>query len=362
MTLDRLWQLDATTATSNSNYAGANIAENCFPSGINNALRHLGLMVARDLAFQASAISASVSTNIVTATSGLVVPIVGSAAINSFGVVPGEQPSAAVLRILQFSSSASLSHGGSIFLNGAASRRTQPGDIGGYIHAGSGDVWHEIFFSRSDGTVLTNSLSVTTITNRSMSTSAISTVTLNAASASITTLSLTGVASVSASVGDFTILRVGGHGTLAQRYVRTYTAFTTISATSAIPSDNTIPQITEGEELASITITPVNANSILYARAEFFGGGSGVNVLATMAMFIDSNANAVAAASQGAAGSSVTMAFPLTHAVTASTTTQRVYHLRAGPDTGHITTNGLNSGRLYGGVGGIKFIVEEMLP
>jgi hypothetical protein len=70
MTLDRLWQLDATNATSNSNFAGANIAENCAPSGINNALRALGVMVARDLAFQATAISSSVSTNIVTSSTG----------------------------------------------------------------------------------------------------------------------------------------------------------------------------------------------------------------------------------------------------------------------------------------------------
>lgn len=188
MTLDRLWQLDATNPTSNSNYAGANIQENCAPSGINNALRALGQMVTRELAFQASAISASVSTNIVTSSTGLLVPIVGANAINSFGVVPGEQPSAAVLRFLQFSSSASLSHGGSIRLLGQASRKTQPGDIGGYIHVGSGDTWHEFLWSRAadaDGNFASLSASVAAFT------------TLNAASASVSHVTAT---TISASV------------------------------------------------------------------------------------------------------------------------------------------------------------------
>jgi hypothetical protein len=362
MTLDRLWQLDATNATSNSNFAGANIAENCAPSGINNALRALGVMVTRELAFQAAAISASVSTNIVTSSTGLYVPIVGAGAINSFGLVPGEQPDAAVLRFLHFSSSASISHGGSIFLPGGASIKTQPGDVLGLLHEGSSDQWRAFLYSRSDGTILTNSLSVTTITNRSLSTSAISTVTLNAASASITTLSLTAIASVSASSGKFTDLTVGGHGVLVQRRMQRYTAFTSISASQAIPGDDTIPQISEGLELLSITFTPTNAASIIRIAANWFGGASGVNVNATMAVFQDATANALAAASLGSPGSANTTAFMLEYFTSASNTTQRVYHLRAGPDGGVIYTNGLGGGRLFGGAAGINMTVEEMAP
>ena len=126
MALDTLFKLDPTSAVSNSNYAGANIAENCAPSGINNALRALGQMVAQQLCYQSSAISASVSTNIATTSTGLFMGITGANAINSLGTVPGEQASAAVLRILQFSSSASLSHGTALRLIGGASRKTQP--------------------------------------------------------------------------------------------------------------------------------------------------------------------------------------------------------------------------------------------
>jgi hypothetical protein len=364
MTLDRLWQLDATTATSNSNYAGANIAENCAPSGINNAVRHLGLMMARDLCFQAAAISSSVSTNIVTSSTGLYVPITGANAINSFGVVPGEQPSAAVLRILEFSSSASLSHGGSIFLTGGASRKTQPGDIGMYIHEGSGDQWREVMFSRATGSLPMDSLSVTTITNRSLSTSAISTVTLNAASASMTTIGisiLNSMTSLSSSVGNFTLLKVGGHGTIAQVVSDTEVTYTTLG--TLLPYDNTIPQNTEGDEVLSVAITPINASSILRIRAVLnVGGGSGD--VTSAALFVDTTANALAAASMQNASTAAGMyTLYLEHEVTAGSTTARTYKIRAGSDSAtDAFLNGNTLGRKFGGVAVSSLTVTEVLP
>src|SRR5688572_28632630 len=161
MGLDRIWQLDVASPNSNSNYQSSNIAESCQPSGLNNALRALGSMVAREIAFKAAAISASVSTNIVTSSTGLYIPVTGSAAINSLGVVPGEFPDAAVFRFLEFSSSASLSHGPALRLTGGESRKTQPGDIGGYIHTGTGDSWVELFYHRAaSGGLTADSLSV----------------------------------------------------------------------------------------------------------------------------------------------------------------------------------------------------------
>jgi hypothetical protein len=364
VTLDRLWQLDATNAASNSNFAGANIAENCAPSGINNALRALGVMAARELAFQAAAISASVSTNIVTSSTGLFVPISGANAINSFGVVPGEQPSAAVFRFLQFSSSASLSHGGSIFLEGGASRRTQPGDIGGYIHAGSGDTWFELFYNRATGSLPMDSLSVTTITNRSMSTSAISTVTLNAVSASITGLAFTTInaTSVSASVGAFGILKYGSTQ-LSEVYVQTKTASSAASASTAttIPFDTSIPQNSEGANIFSVSITPRNASSIIEIEGVLYmeaANGAGVELIA--ALFLDNAASAIFAASTEAVSNGV-VALPFTHEHTASTTSEHIYALRYGADTGSARLN-TGSGNNLGGVMRSWLRVKERLP
>jgi hypothetical protein len=363
VTLDRLWQLDSTNAASNSNFAGANIAENCAPSGINNALRALGVMVARELAFQAAAISASVSTNIVTATTGLYVPITGANAITSFGVIPGEQPDAAVFRFLQFSSSASISHGGSIFLTGGASRRTQPGDVMGVIHEGSGDQWRELFYTRATGSLPMDSLSVTTITNRSMSTSAISTVTLNAASASITAIGITAlnsVNSISASVGNFTLLKVGGHGTVAQAVRDTDATYVTCG--TSMPVDNSIPQITEGDEVLSVAITPVNASSTLEITAMLnIGASTTMNV--GIGLFVDATAAAIQATSQRVEGAVSMSSVPLRHTVSAGSTTARTYRIRIGPDAGgNAFLNGDGGARQFGGVAISSLTVKEILP
>jgi hypothetical protein len=365
MALDALFKLDPTGPTSNSNYAGANIAENCAPSGINNALRALGQFTAQQLCYQSAAISASVSTNIATTSTGLFMGITGPNAINSFGVVPGEQPSAAVIRFLQFSSSASLSHGGSILLQGGVSRRTQPGDIGGYIHSGSSDVWYEFLYRSADGALAAsgNSISVTTITNRSMSTSAISTVTLNAASASITTIGITALSSlnsVSASVGEFTLLSAGGRPVTLFHGRATNAAYTTLG--TILPLDDSIPQITEGVEVLSITVTPTNAASVLQIDMQLHLGG-GLSDLTGAALFIDATAGALAAAAICNGNTAQINTLNFSHIVSASNTTQRVYHVRAGSEAAaDAFLNGDTSTRLYGGTLISSIKVTEFLP
>ena len=144
MALNNPFELDPTGPTSNSNYGGANIKEGCAPSGINNALRHLGTMIAAATAYKSPSMSASVSCNIAAVTTGLVVPIVGTGPINSFGTVPGANPAAAVMRLLQFQTSCSISSGTAIILRGGISRKTKPGEILAVFHDhATADVWRE---------------------------------------------------------------------------------------------------------------------------------------------------------------------------------------------------------------------------
>lgn len=352
MTLDRLWQLDATNPLSNSNFAGANIAENCAPSGINNALRALGVIVARDLAFQASAVSSSVSTNIVTSTTGLYIPITGANAINSFGTVPNEQPSAAVLRVLHFSSSASISHGSSIFLPGGQSIKTQPGDVLGVIHEGSSDQWRGLFYSRAGSAgLIQDSLSVTTITNRSLSTSAISTVTLNAASASITTIGidvLNSLTSISSSVGSFGILKYGSTR-LSEVYIQSVSVNSAASASTSsnIPFDNSAPQSSEGANLFSLSITPRNSSSILEIEGllHVSHATTGVDLLA--ALFLDNAASAIASFTIEATANDASQ-IKIYHEHTASTTSEHVYAMRFGAESGSMLVNHGAGGNLGG--------------
>ena len=90
----------------------------------------------------------------------------------------------------------------------------------------------------------------------------------------------------------------GGGGILLQSITGTST--TPGSTTAVIPFDNTIPQITEGAEVVTASITPSNASNILEIMAicqvAHLGGQIGV------ALFQDSNADAIASAFNIAAG------------------------------------------------------------
>jgi hypothetical protein len=365
MALSTLYQLDPTSAASNSNYAGADISENCAPSGLNNALRALGQMVAQQLCYQSPAISASVSTNIATASTGLYVPILGTGTINSFGAVPGEQPSAAVLRIVEYSSSASLSHNASLTLLGNASRRTQPGDIGMYVHIGSGDAWREVFYSRRDGSQLAASISATTLTAGSISASAVSTVTLSAASASVTAIGFTSLqaTSISASVGAFGILKIAGSEiSTAVAQVVTDTSVTYQSITTDLPVDNSAPGSAEGDEVLAVSITPTNASSTIEIMATVMVGASSAS---NVGMSLLQGTTAINATACRIEGATTTQVLKITHVVSAGSTSARTYSVRVGPDAGGAATafvNGDGVSRYFGGIATATLVVKEILP
>jgi hypothetical protein len=365
MALSTLYQLDPTSAASNSNYAGADISENCSPSGINNALRALGQMVAQQLAYQSPAISASVSTNLAAASTGLYVPIGTVGTINSFGTVPGEQPSAAVLRIVNYSSSASLSHGTSLILLGGASRKTTRGDVGMYIHEGSGDQWRELFFSRADGSPIAESISATTLTAGSISASAVSTVTLRAASASVTAIGFTSLqaTSISASVGAFGILKIAGSEiSTAVAQVVTDTSVTYQSITTDLPVDNSAPGSAEGDEVLAASITPTNASSTIEITATALVGASSAG---NVGMSLLQGTTAINAAACRIEGATSTQVLKITHVVSAGSTSARTYSVRVGPDAGGPATafvNGDGGSRYFGGVATATLVVKEILP
>jgi hypothetical protein len=349
MALNDPFELDPTSATSNSNYAGANIAENCAPSGINNALRALGSMLARATSYQSAAISASVSTNIAAASTGLFMAVTGPNAINSFGSVAGSQPSAAVLRILQFSSSASLSNGTSLVLRGGASRRTQPGDIGIYFHAGSGDTWHEVAYSSADGALEAQSVSITTITNRSMSTSAISTVTLNAGSISVTNQVFTNLNAVSMSTSVVNALAYKIGGLTTQQILQTSFTMTQTAASSSssnIPVDTSTPLSSEGSLLFSVDFTPKNATSVLLFDISLMAGGATAGNDLVSALFKGTTNLAVG---MGEAPSNGSTPLNWSYAESASNTTLRTYTLRFGSAATAMQINTNAAGDTMGG-------------
>lgn len=123
-------------------------------------------------------------------------------------------------------------------------------------------------------------------------------------------------------------------------------AFT--STTTLIPLDNTIPQNTEGTELFTLSITPTSATTKLKIDVVLHGGVS-VGAWASLAIFQDSNANAIAATSSYMSQAGGAIAIPLTYFMTSGTTSATTFKLRYGPNTGTMGINGNNTAGFFNG-------------
>lgn len=139
------------------------------------------------------------------------------------------------------------------------------------------------------------------------------------------------------------------------------TPYTTYSSTStAIPSDDTIPQNTEGAELATVTITPTDATSRLVIEATISIAAINNNYIATAALFMNSSANALAASSHSPAAADHLFQMRVRHEMAAGATSATTFKLRAGPSAGTMYINGNSSARRLGGVAAVRISVTEI--
>lgn len=135
---------------------------------------------------------------------------------------------------------------------------------------------------------------------------------------------------------------------LIQRASTEYSTFSN-SGSTAMPLDDTIPQITEGQEYFTLSFTPQSASSTLVIEVTLHVAavGAGANEIVA-GLFVDSTANALAAASFDSAGDLGTIV--LRHKVASGSTSARTYRVRAGrADANTLSVNG-GSTRLLGGV------------
>jgi hypothetical protein len=411
-----LFDFDETTASNNDNVQGANIAENCAPSGINNAIRGLASIVKRALGAQGSAIASAATTAIGAAGTALYATVTGTTAITSLGTV-----GAGTFRIVEFAGALTLTHNAtSLKLPGAANITTAAGDIAFFISLGGGN-WKCLHYSKADGSPVAGGFTGT-LTSTDAAAGSGPTLELFRDSASpaaadeigqvdFTGRSSTGVkrtygfvdsivddptnasedaqlrlvtmvagalqAALTAKAGvlignptggdkgagslNASGLYVAGHGTVAQRVEATSATYT--STTTAIPYDDTIPQNTEGAEVLTLAITPTNASSTLQIQIDLALGGSNPGVV-NAALFVDSTASAIAARGKGVQNSTTMDSLRFSHSVSAGSTTARTYKVRIGPTSGVTTAylNGDSGSRKLGGVAISRITVEEILP
>ncbi len=131
------------------------------------------------------------------------------------------------------------------------------------------------------------------------------------------------------------------------------------TGTNIIPSDDTIPQNTEGDEYFSATITPISDSSTLVI--ELFGNIFFSTQSGCLAVFKDSEANAIfACIPANGSGNSTGVVFK--NEIISGSTVARTYKIRIGCDSSGTTAiNGNASSRELGGISECEFKLTEIL-
>ena len=136
------------------------------------------------------------------------------------------------------------------------------------------------------------------------------------------------------------------------------TSGTQIQASTTIPLDDTIPQNTEGTELITLAFTPKSASSTLIIEGFCFYSSTQTG---TLALFVDSTADALAATAADA-GSNTATDISVKHSVASGSTSARTYKLRLGTSGGaEWEVNGVNGSQVFGGTACLVLKVTEVL-
>ena len=133
------------------------------------------------------------------------------------------------------------------------------------------------------------------------------------------------------------------------------------SGTTVMPQDDTVPQITEGDQYMTRTITPKNAANVLVIEV-VWNGSSNTNGAMHVALFVGSTAAALAVVvDERPNGTMRAMAY--SHRVVAGVTTELTFRVRAGLHTANTTTfNGFSVARKYGGSVASSITITEYAP
>ena len=128
------------------------------------------------------------------------------------------------------------------------------------------------------------------------------------------------------------------------------------TGTTTIPSDDSIPQNTEGNEYMTLAITPTSATNKLMIEVLFNGQSNAAGAF-MCALFQDTTAGALAVSW---VQQSTRNQMNLRHFMAAGTTSATTFKIRAGCESGGTTTfNGYLSNRKMGGVFASSITITE---
>jgi hypothetical protein len=133
------------------------------------------------------------------------------------------------------------------------------------------------------------------------------------------------------------------------------------TGSTQIPTDNTIPQNTEGNEYMSLAFTPTSATSKLRIEVVVMASSSANSQWITAALFQDSTANALASAPTFQAAATAMNCISFSYWMTAGTTSATTFKVRAGGSLAGTTSfNGSAAGGVQGGVMASSITITEI--
>lgn len=150
-------------------------------------------------------------------------------------------------------------------------------------------------------------------------------------------------------------------GTVVQ--VKSFTTGVMATGTTIMPFDDTIPQITEGNEYMTLSFTPKSATNLLLIQVEGSYSHDATNAQAGMGLFQDAVANALSVSEQYQNTATTVLKNTLRHGMVAGTTSPITFRVRIGSqNAGTLTFNGQSAQRRYGGVINSNISVIEYKP
>ncbi len=151
-----------------------------------------------------------------------------------------------------------------------------------------------------------------------------------------------------------------GSGSVIQ-VVNTQTGALATGAT-ILPVDNTIPQITEGNEYMTLAITPMSATNKLKIDITFVGSSDAASDLFGVALFKDAVANALAGAIYYPQTFNRPATITFSHTMVAGTVAAITFRVRAGSNAAGTTTfNGSTGAGLFFGVMASSITIAEIV-
>ncbi|MDA9550196.1 virulence factor Pgp3 [bacterium] len=130
--------------------------------------------------------------------------------------------------------------------------------------------------------------------------------------------------------------------------------------TGVITYDNTIPQITEGTEFMTATITPKSTTSTLIIDARFVASPS-TSAIVVGSLFQDSVGNALATTFQYFQSGGHLTPQTILHKMVSGTTSATTFRLRAGCHVSATTTfNGRSGSAFFGGTLASSITITEI--